>query len=75
MRNVVVALAVLLVASCGGELHADTAIDNAACNSQSVKQALNGLFIRRSVAWIGWPNHLREGGIRDKRRQTNGQAR
>ena len=45
MRNVTVALAVLLVASCGGELHAETAIDNRACNSQSAKEVLNGLFI------------------------------
>ncbi|MGO7452849.1 hypothetical protein ACCS81_12670 [Rhizobium ruizarguesonis] len=36
--------------------------------------ALNGTFIRRSAARNDWPNHLRQGSIRDKRRQTNGQA-
>ncbi|MBY5714223.1 hypothetical protein HFO37_32110 [Rhizobium leguminosarum] len=36
--------------------------------------ALNGTFIRHSAARNDWPNHLREGVIRDKRRQTNGRA-
>ncbi|MGO8557561.1 hypothetical protein ACC724_37890, partial [Rhizobium ruizarguesonis] len=36
--------------------------------------ALNGPFIRRSVARNDWPNHVRQVSIRDKRRQTNGQA-
>ncbi|MBB2692248.1 UNVERIFIED_ORG: hypothetical protein GGI63_003380 [Rhizobium esperanzae] len=37
--------------------------------------ALNGMFIRRSAAGNGGANHLRQGSIHDKRRQTNGRAR
>ncbi|WP_176539299.1 hypothetical protein [Rhizobium sp. M1] len=34
--------------------------------------ALNGMFIRRSAVGNGGANHLRQGSIHDKRRQTNG---